>query len=181
MLKMADNPPVMYPENSEIESVIGRWWVAHTRSRHEKALAWNLHNSQIPYFLPLVERAVKRKGRIFKSLRPLFGGYIFFCGDEKDRYRALTTNRIAQVIEVVNQNGLIKELAQIHKALLGGAPLDPHPYLKSGDRCRVVAGPLIGLEGNIIVKKNRTRLLLQIEILGQAAALDIDADLLEPL
>ena len=189
MLKTADNPPIIFPENSSIEAVERadqtqleqKWWVAHTKSRNEKALAWNLLKWEIPYFLPLVEKISRCKGRKIKSLRPLFGGYIFFRGDEQDRYKALTTNRIAQIIPVVDQQKLVTELDQILRALRSEVTLDPHPYLKSGTRCRVVAGSLIGLEGTIIQKKSRMRLILNVEMLGQAAAIDIEADLLEPI
>ncbi|MCP4708301.1 MAG: hypothetical protein GY869_06735, partial [Planctomycetes bacterium] len=86
-----------------------------------------------------------------------------------------------QVIEVIHQDSLIKDISQIHQALSRGAPLDPHPYLKKGDRCRVISGPLIGAEGILLTKKKLTKIILQIDILGQAAAVEIDADLLEPI
>jgi len=181
MLKISDNPPVVYPINSVIESIYGQWRVAHTKARNEKALARSLQQWEIPYFLPMREKLSIRSGRKFKTLLPLFSGYLFFCGDDDKRYKALTTNRIAHVIEVVDQQGLIGELTQIHRALQGGLELDPHPYLKEGIRCRVIAGPLMGLEGIVLRKKSVTRLVLQVDMLGQAAAAEIDADLLEPI
>jgi len=181
MLKISENPPILHPDYESVSDIPGSWWVAHTKARNEKALAWNLMQFDIPYFLPLREKLSVRKGRKFRSLLPLFSGYVFFCGDQDTRYQALTTNRIAQVIEVVQQTTLIKELSQIHQALAQGARLDPHPYLKKGDRCRVLSGPLIGMEGILLSKKKLTKLILQIDILGQAAAVEIDADLLEPI
>ena len=181
MLKISENPPILHPDYGSVSEITGLWWVAHTKARNEKALAWNLMQAQIPYFLPLREKLSVRKGRKFKSLLPLFSGYVFFCGDQDARYKALTTNRIAQVIEVVHQDSLIKEISQIHKALSQGARLDPHPYLKKGDRCRVISGPLVGMEGILLSKKKLTKLILKVDILGQAAAVEIDADLLEPI
>jgi transcription antitermination factor NusG len=131
--------------------------------------------------LPLRAKLTVRKGRRFKSLLPLFSGYVFFNGNEDTRYTALTSNRIAQVIEVVDQSKLVHELNQIHSALSKGAPLDPHPHLQQGDRCRVIGGPFVGTEGFLLQKKNLTKLVLQVDILGQAAAMEIDADLLEPI
>ena len=106
---------------------------------------------------------------------------MFFSGDADVRYKSLTTNRIANVIEVVNQQQLIKELSGIHLALKSGLPIDNHPYLKKGVRCRVIGGALMGQEGIIEKRKNVSRIILQINMLGQAAAVDIDADLLEPI
>jgi transcriptional antiterminator RfaH len=181
MLKVSENPPTVYPESSQLTDLPGPWWVAHTKSRAEKVLAHMLCRWDIPYFLPLSERTTVRKGRHFKSLMPLFSGYLFFCGDREKRYAALASNKVANVIEVGDQARLVSELTQIHRALLSGAPIDPHPGLKKGSRCRVVAGSLMGLEGIVISRKNGLRLLLEVHILGQAAAVEIDADMLEPI
>ena len=180
MLKLEDNPPILFPETTEISEISGKWRVARTKSRNEKALAHALLRWNIPYFLPLIEKVTRRQGRSQKTLLPLFGGYLFFCGDQDDRQKALTTNRIAQVIEVVDQSVLIRDLTQIQKALSQGARLDPCPHLKSGMRCRVTSGVFAGLEGILVRKKNLSKLLLNIEMLGQAASLEIDSDLLEP-
>ncbi|MBN1765522.1 MAG: hypothetical protein JW860_09720 [Sedimentisphaerales bacterium] len=181
MLKFSENPPILYPEDLSIEEIPGQWRVAHTKSRNEKALASVMCKWQIPYFLPLVEKTTKRKHRIYKSLLPLFSGYLFFCGTQEQRYRALTSNRIAQVIDVIDQDKFIKEITAIHKAIYGGMPIDTHPYLKAGKRCRVIGGALMGCEGMIEQKKNMTRIVLQVDMLGQSAAVEIDADLLEPI
>ena len=180
MLKISENPAVLFPEDIELAEIPGQWWVAHTRSRAEKALAQMLCRWQIPYFLPLAERVTRRKGRQLKSLLPIFSGYMFFCGTPDQRYAAMTSNKIAQVIEVHDQAGLVQELTQINRALKSGVPVDRYPNLTTGKRCRVVAGPLAGLEGVLLRKKNCLRLLLEVRILGQAAAVEIDADLLEP-
>ena len=181
MLKVGDNPPIVHPEVDSLGEMAGQWWVAHTKARNEKSLAWSLYRWDIGYFLPLREKVTVRKGRRIKSVLPLFSGYVFFNGDEESRYRALTTNRIAQVIEVLDQSQLVRELGQIHQALAQGAPLDPHPYLKSGTHCRVKAGPLMGMEGMVVRKKGLTKLILRVDILGQAAAVEIEGDLLESL
>ncbi len=93
----------------------------------------------------------------------------------------LRTNRVANVIEVKDQEKLLDELVQFERALRAGAPLTPYKYIKAGQRCRVIAGPLLGLEGIVIQIKNVARLLLQIDMLGQAASVEIDIDLIEPI
>ena len=181
MLKLSENPPILYPEGVSFDEMEGQWRVAHTKSRSEKTLAWALSRWQIPYFLPMSEKVTRRNHRVFKSLLPLFSGYVFFCGDDAARHKALATNRIANVIEVADQAKLIRELSSIFLALNSGMPIDPHPYLQSGDRCRVAAGALMGCEGIVVRKKNLTKILLQVDILGQGAAVEIAADLLEPI
>jgi transcription antitermination factor NusG len=181
LLKASENPPIIWPETESISDFVGQWWVAHTRSRNEKALAHDLIGKNINYFLPMTWKVRRRSHRTIRSLLPLFSGYLFFCGNENERIGLLRTNRVANLIEVKDQEKLLDELLQIEYALRAGAPLTPHKYIKTGQRCRVIAGPLLGLEGIVVTTKNATRLVLQINMLGQAASVEIDIDMIEPV
>ncbi len=179
MLKASENPPIIWPEVDSIRDFTGLWWVAHTKSRNEKALAHDLIGKNINYFLPMTWKVQRRSHRTFRSLLPLFSGYLFFCGQENERVELLRTNRVANVIEVKDQARLVDELVQFERALRAGAPLTPYKYIRAGQRCRVIAGPLLGLEGVIVKAKGATRLVLQINMLGQAASVEIDIDMIE--
>lgn len=193
MLKLSENPPINWPEEKSIRDFAGLWWVAHTKSRNEKALANDLVRRDISYFLPMSWKVQRRRGRTIRSLLPLFGGYLFFCGNENHRLEILQTNRVANLIEVKDQQKLLGELLQIEQALQAGTPIEPHRYIKAGQHCRVIAGPLADLNGIVIdvpkrkkgasggpVKtKNVVRLVLQIDMLGQAASVEIDIDMIE--
>jgi transcription antitermination factor NusG len=181
MLKVSENPPIIWPQVESICDFAGQWWVVHTRSRNEKALAHDLIHRNISYFLPMSWKVRRRSRRTIRSFLPLFSGYLFFCGQEDQRIELLRTNRVANIIEVKDQQTLLDELVQIDQALRAGAPLTPHKYIKAGQRCRVIAGPLIGLEGIVVRTKSATRLVLQIDILGQAASVEIDIDMIEVL
>ncbi len=101
---------------------------------------------------------------------------------EMDRYTALTTNRLCQTIEVVDQDGLIEELAGVEKALLSKAIIDHYPRLPVGRHCRIISGPMMGTEGVVIERKNaKARMAIEVTILGQGAVVEIDSDLLEPM
>jgi len=179
LLKTSENPPMTWPDVNSIRDFAGLWWVAHTKSRNEKALAHDLTRKNISYFLPMTNKVHRRKGRTMRSLLPLFSGYLFFCGEENQRIELLRTNRVANLIEVKDQKKLLDELLQIEQALRAGAPLTPYKYIKAGQRCRVMAGPLAELYGVVVKSKNTTRLVLQIDMLGQAASVEIDIDMIE--
>ncbi len=181
MLKVTENPPIIWPQAESIRDFEGQWWVVHTRSRNEKALAQDLISKDISYFLPMSWKVSRKSRRTTRSLLPLFNGYLFFCGKENERVELLKTNRVAHLIEVDNQQKLLDELVQVNQALQSGAPLTPHNYIKKGQRCRVIAGPLMGLEGIVVRSNNAVRLVLQIDILGQAASVEIDVDMIEVL
>jgi len=179
LLKVNENPPTIWPEAESIRDFTGQWWVAHTKSRNEKALAHDLISKNISYFLPMTWKVRRKSHRTIKSLLPLFGGYLFFCGDENQRTDLMKTDRVANLLEVKNQERLIDELVQIELVLQTGVPLVPHKYVKVGQKCRVVAGPLMGLQGIVVTTKGSTRLVLQVDMLGQAASVEIDIDMIE--
>jgi len=181
LLKVSENPPAVWPEVESIGQFTGQWWVVHTKSRNEKALAHDLMGRGISYFLPMIWKVRRKSRRTMRSLLPLFGGYLFFCGSENDRVEILRTDRVANLIEVKDQQKLIRELQQIEQALRSGVPVTPHKYLKEGQKCRVVAGPLMGLQGVISRTAGATRLVLQVDMLGQAASVEIDVDMIEPV
>lgn len=181
MLKITDNPPVMFPAVSSVAELQGIWWVGHTKARFEKAFAWDLMAAGIPYFLPMVERSIFSGGRKRRLMSPLFPSYVFFCGNEEVRYRALVTDRLCQVIATKEQEKLVAELTSLDRAVRGQAALDPYPFLGIGKRVRVARGSLMGVEGTVTERDSITRLVLQVSMLGQAVSVQIDADVLEPL
>jgi transcription antitermination factor NusG len=181
VLKESENPPIIWPEDKSVGQFEGTWWVAHTKSRNEKALAWQLANHGVQYFLPMSWKVSRKKQRTFRSLLPVFPGYLFFCGEENDRLEVLKTNRIASLIPVHDQERLVSELAPIETVLQAGEILLPHDYLKAGQRCRVIAGPLMGAEGIVESSPKGSRLILQVEMLGQAASVEIDLDMVEKI
>lgn len=181
MLKLSDNPPIVAPWVESLSDLSSRWWVAHTKGRFEKAFAWDLVNRQIGHFLPMVERVRFSGGRKRRVMLPLFASYVFFSGSEADRHEAMRTNRLCGIINVLDQELLIGQLLVIEKALRHKMTLDPYPFAAAGQPCRVTAGPFAGIEGKVTRWSQTARLVIEIGILGQAAVMEIDADLLEPI
>jgi transcription antitermination factor NusG len=179
LLKVSENPPLAWPSEQALADFAGQWWVAHTRSRNEKALAQDLIARQVNYFLPMIWKMRHARGRKIKSLVPLFSGYVFFCGDEQQRQQVLKTNRVANLIVVKDQQRLVTELSAIEKALKAGAVLQKHRYVKAGARCRVTGGPLRDIEGVVQQSGAAARLILKVDMLGQAASVEVDSDLTE--
>jgi hypothetical protein len=179
VIKLADNPPMLFPAGETVESLRGTWWLAHTKPRCEKAFAWDLHAAGIPYFLPMITRVIYSGGRKRRVMSPLFSSYVFINGGAEARHRALLTGRLCQIIPVLDQEQLTAELSQVGRVLAGEAMLDPYPFAAVGRRCRVRGGPFARIEGTVIERESVTRLVLQVSLLGQGIALQIDTDLLE--
>jgi transcription antitermination factor NusG len=181
MLKASENPPMLPPPARSVRDLDGCWWIAHTKARFEKALARDLLRCGAGYYLPLMERVNISRGRKRRSLKPLFPSYVFLCGTEDDRSAALKTNRVCRIIKVPDQRALVDELANIEKAIASKVRIDPFPFAVEGQRCRVSAGLLQGLEGIVVRRAGSSVLVLQVNMIAQAATLQIDADLLIPV
>ena len=91
----------------------------------------------------------------------------------------LRTNRVAGLIEVIDQGRLVKDLSPIEKLLLEGGELVTHDFIAEGTKCKVIAGPLMGTEGVVIRSGEKTRLVLQVEMLGQATSVEISREMIE--
>lgn len=162
-----------------LETDSGRWWVLHTRSRHEKAVASVLEGRRIRHYLPLVrtERSYGRR-RVDVDL-PLFPSYLFLCGGADACDVAWKSNKVAQILDVEDQEQIRRELHQIYRVVESGQPVDLYPSLREGRRCRIKSGPLRGVDGVVLQRRKRWRMYIAATLLGQSAMIEIDAANLE--
>ncbi len=157
-----------------------KWFVFYTKARQEKALARQLVGMKVPFFLPMVVKDnIIRKRRV-QSYIPLFGGYLFILATDSERVQALTTNRVATVLDVTDQQQLARDLRQIEQLIKTDAPLTVERRLVAGQRVRIKAGPLVGLEGSVEKRRGQSVLYVAVTMLQQSATIEIDDFLLEP-
>jgi len=184
-LTASKNPPACFPDDlfsvSSPDNTDRIWWVIQTKSRQEKALAWDLAGRRIKYFLPLVSKPQKCQGRMRASIVPLFNGYLFVKGSLDDRQNTLRTGRVAQIMKVEDQAGLLNELHNIANAAAQNITMELCDFVKRGQRVQIIDGPLKGLEGIVQKQKNRTRLVLTVDAIRQAAAVEIALDQALPI
>lgn len=116
-----------------------------------------------------------------KVVSPLFPGYVFVWLALRDRLQVL---QVPGVAHLVGFNGMPCALAEedirvMKRCVSRGCLIEPHPYMQVGRRVRVSAGPLQGLEGIAIRRKNRTRFVLSLDLINRSAAVEVDATDLE--
>ena len=157
----------------------GRWWVLHCRARNEKRIAEALEENQIAYYLPLVSVQRTYTKSKFTFHIPLFPGYVFLCGDHDACDVARKTNRVANIINVDNQDQFRSELTHIYRVVESGQSVELFPALQTGQCCRIVSGVLKGVEGIVLHRGQRCRMYLSVSILGQSVTVEVDAALLE--
>lgn len=159
------------------------WYAIYARHQHEKTVAQILTTKGFETLLPLYESARRWKDRTKVLSLPLFPCYVFVKGGLERRLDILTTPGIYALVSSAGRPSPIPpvEIEAIRRAVESGAPIKPHPFLRYGDLVRVKCGPLAGVQGILVRKKNLYRLILSVEMLGQAAALEVDSALVERL
>ena len=158
-----------------------RWWALYTRARQEKAISRALLARQIPFYLPLIKKTSVIRGRSITSHIPLFAGYVFLYGSDEERVLSLTTNRISRILTIHDVDNFWHDLRQIHRLISSNAALTVESRLIPGNRVRVTSGPFAGIEGTVLTRRNRARLLVSVDFLQQGASVEIDDFLLEPV
>ena len=175
----------LYPDtllDSPLSATSDRqWMVLYTKARQEKALARDLLRREIPFYLPVYKRIWVRQGRRRSSYAPLFAGYVFLYGSESERVASLTTNHISRVLVVPEPDRLVRELQYFRQLIAADAPLTVESRLMPGRRVRVRQGPFAGIEGTVLVRRGKSRLLVSINFLQQGASVEIDDFQLEPV
>jgi transcription antitermination factor NusG len=93
----------------------------------------------------------------------------------------VTTPGIVSILGINGEVATIpeSEIESVRRVVEWGNRVEPHPFLRSGDRVRVISGPLQGLEGILVRKKNLCRLVLSVEILERSAAVEVDVSAVE--
>jgi transcription antitermination factor NusG len=159
----------------------GAWCAIYTRHQHEKAIAQILSAKGLEVFLPLYNATRRWKDRTMHLSLPLFPCYLFLRGMKERRLEVVTTPGIVSVLSINGEVATIaeSEIESVRRVVEWGNRVEPHPFLRCGDRVRVISGPLQGLEGILVRKKNLCRLVLSVEILERSAAVEVDVSAVE--
>ena len=155
----------------------GDWFAIWTRSRHEKVVRQQLESKRIETFLPTITRWSRWKDRRKKIDWPLFPGYCFARFKPVDRLRIL---RCTGVVNIVSFDGEPAPIAQyqingIRRLVEIDLLCDPCPLIREGMMVEVVHGPLRGVVGRLVRKGSHARLVLSVDLIGQAVSVEVDA------
>jgi len=157
------------------------WHVLHVKPRCEKKLAEYCRNHGVINDLPLREETKVYQRRKVTVQKPVFTGYVFvrFAPDEK--LVVLKSNVIVRILAVEDQAKLISELDQIRTALTIDPTLDACAAFQAGKRVSIRSGPFQGLEGVVQTVKGKTKVILNVDMIGQALAVEVGMELLDPV
>jgi transcription antitermination factor NusG len=154
-----------------------QWYAAYTRANHEARVADQLAERGVENFLPRYESLRQWKDRKVRLQMPLFPGYVFVHLALQNRMRVLQVPGVACLVGFAGRPVAVPddEFAKIRGLLAQGLRVAPHSYLQAGRRVRVRNGPLQGMEGIILRRKNGCRLVISLELIQRSIAVDLDS------
>lgn len=153
-----------------------QWYAAYTLPRHEKAVANRLTTQYIESYLPLYSSVRYWNHRRIVVELPLFPGYVFVKMLLSDMGRILSRPGIVRIVSFNGSPAVLpdKEIETLRSSLQIWKA-SPYPFLAAGKQVVIKSGPFAGLEGRILRRKGKMRLLVTLELIHSAMLLDVDA------
>jgi transcription antitermination factor NusG len=172
--------PVSAPQCGEFAP---QWFAVYTLPNHEKRVARQFSERSIPHYLPLYSSVRRWKDRKMLLDLPLFPGYVFVQISLLDRVRVVQVPSLVRLVGFGGKPASLPEgdLAAIQVCLSQRLRIEPHPVLQTGQRVRVMRGALAGIEGSLVRRKGIARLVLSVELIMQAVAVEVDAGDVQPV
>ena len=152
------------------------WYALYTCARHEKRVAEQIERKDVTCFLPLYRSVRRWKDRRKQLDLALFPGYVFVRMSLLNKLKVLEVPGVVRFVSFDGHPATLpdEEIEALRNRLVGNAKMEPHPYLRSGRKVRVHSGPLQGLEGVIVRRKDRCRFIFSIELIQRSLAIEVD-------
>ncbi len=160
-----------------------RWYVAYTNPRHEKRVCQQMEGNRFDCFVPLYKSVHRWKDRCKQLELPLFPAYVFVRMALKDRLQVLRLPGVVQLVSFKGKPAALPdcEIEALRGRLILNVHVEPHPYLKIGRRVRVHGGPIAGLEGILVRRKDKFRVVVSIHMIQRSVAVEVGESEIEPL
>ena len=155
-----------------------QWYAVYTRANHERRVADQLAGRGVDHFMPQYESVRKWKDRKMHLQLPLFPGYVFVHLPLQHRLVVLQVPGVVRLVGFDGQPVAMpqEEIARIRELLDQGFRVKPHPYLQVGRHVRVLRGPLKGMEGVFLHRKNGSRFVISFSSIERAMAVEVAAE-----
>lgn len=153
------------------------WYAIRTRSNYEKITKSVLEAKGYEPYLPLYQVRKKWSDRVVESSVPLIPGYVFCPFDSDATVGILSTPGVASIVGFGEKLAPIpnEEIEAIKAMLDSGYSVKQWPYLREGQRVKIINGVLTGLHG-ILVKMKSWKIVVSVEILCRSVAVEIEPD-----
>lgn len=159
------------------------WYAVFIVPQNEKSTLKHLDLREIESFLPTYEtvRVWKNRQRV-KLVLPLFPSYLFVHIDSRERTKVLQCPGVLHIVGNGRESVPlpVPEIEFLRSGLLRQR-IEPYRELVVGEKVRIKSGAMQGVCGTLVRKGGGLRFVLTLELINQHAAVQVDAEDLEPL
>lgn len=157
------------------------WFAVYTSPNSEKSLVRHLDAREIESFLPSREIAHTWKNRQRVTIvQPLFPSYLFVRIQTRERSKVLQSPGALRIVG--NCQGPLSVSDQEIDFLRSDSyrrRVEPFGDLLVGKKVRIKSGPMQGVQGTLVEKRNSMRFVLTIELINQSAAVEVTGEEIE--
>jgi transcription antitermination factor NusG len=160
-----------------------RWYALTVKHQHEQFLESLLRSKGFEALAPHYRVRRQWSDRVKQVDLPLFPGYLFCKFEFDERIRVVDTPGVGGVVSFGGRPAPVpdQEISDLQAAVNSRLPIRPWPYLKPGDRVRIERGPLRGVEGTLLREKDGWRIIVGVEMLQRAVAVELEPDMIVPM
>ena len=155
------------------------WQPVHTRPRCEKKFQRFCDKYDLISYLPLKLRANTIRNKIVKSQIPMFPGYAFACLNDEEKAIVSRTNSVVNFINLsrAQEKSLVEDLRSINilEHMQENQEILVSPEIQPGSEISVKYGALRGLTGIVEKRKNIHRIVVNIDMISQSVAMEMDS------
>lgn len=155
------------------------WYVIYTRSRAEKKVRDELTEKSIEAYVPLQKQLRQWKDRKKWVEMPLITGYCFVRINRKEYEKVLQTNNVVHFVKFEGKAAVIPD-RQIDylKQMLGQIDFEVNvtsENFRPGKKVEVIAGPMIGLRGELIESRGKNKFILRFSQINSVFTVEVPA------
>jgi len=164
-----------------VSEAVHQWFALYTMPQSEQNIRRLLDLRGIESFVPTfeVQRVWRNRQRV-KTMRPLFPSYVFVHITNRQRGTVLSSPGALRIIGNSHASLPIPDREiEFLRSETSKRKIEPYLDLIIGNRVRIRSGPMEGLEGVLVEKRNSLRFVLTVAMINQHAAIEMNADELE--
>ena len=158
------------------------WYAVYTKSRNEKKAFDRLIKDGFDAFLPLLARIKEWSDRKKKVEEPLFRSYMFVRVSNIEYYKILQDPAIVKYVSFEGKPAIVRDeqINIIKKFLLTDYEIETtNETIEPGNSVIITAGPMMGLQGELVERAGKKRVVIRLEMIGQNVLVHVPSQMIK--
>ncbi len=156
--------------------MIAKWYALYTKPRSEKKVLERLNEQGVEAYLPLQKKLRQWKDRKKWVEEPLISSYIFVKIMPSQYYDVLNIVGALRYVFFLGKAASIPDwqIESLKQLLNSEQEIELNSEnIKKGARIKVIAGTLIGMEGELVSIRGQKKVIVRIEHVGYSISVNI--------